>query len=104
MPRGVSAVAVNGADRERTFLYFFDAIDPKTEADQFPAEIDAAYTLAAVFRQEPVPPVEASAWDLHLPISTTPLQTPKLVSAGIALSQYSAADDYSSTEPRRRML
>ena len=104
MPRGVSAVAVDGADRERTFLYFFDAIDPKTEGGKPPVEIDATYTLLPLFRQEPEPQVEAFSLDLHLPISTTPLQTPKLVSAGIALSEYHAADDYSSTEPRRRML
>jgi hypothetical protein len=104
MPRGVSAVAVDGGDRNSTFLYFFDAIDPKPEAGQFPVEINATYTLVPLFRQEPAPQVDPSTFHLHLPISTTPLQTPKLVSAGIALSEYHAADDYSTTEPRRRML
>jgi hypothetical protein len=118
MSRAVSAVAVDSADRERTFLYFFDAIDPKPEnvpvvvnpnpgnanPDNFPVEIDATYTLTALFRQEPVPPIEASSFHVHLPISTPPLQTPKLVSAGIALSEFHAPNDYSFTEPRRRML
>src|SRR5262249_42271213 len=39
-----------------------------------------------------------------LPVTTPPRQTPKLVAAGLALSPYEAAHDYSSTEPRRRML
>ena len=39
-----------------------------------------------------------------LPITTPPVQVPHLTSAGIALSEFRAADDYSSTDPRRRML
>src|SRR5258708_35964245 len=41
---------------------------------------------------------------LHLPIAARPMQTPQLVSAGIALSPYAAASDYSATTPRQRGL
>ena len=102
MVRAVSAVAVEQADRSRSYLCFFDAIDPKTVDGNFPAEIDVSYRFVPVFRQ--APEIDTPEWTLRLPVSTQPLQTPKLKSAGIALSEYVKADDYSSTEPRRRRL
>lgn len=41
---------------------------------------------------------------LRLPVTTPPSQLPRLVSTEIALSPYVAADDYSSTESRSRLL
>jgi hypothetical protein len=41
---------------------------------------------------------------IELPVTTPPAQVPRLVSAGIALSPFDAADDYSSTAPRRKRL
>jgi hypothetical protein len=41
---------------------------------------------------------------MDLPMAAPPTQTPKLASAGIALSPYKRAGDYSSSEPRRRYL
>jgi hypothetical protein len=41
---------------------------------------------------------------LELPITINPKQTPKLLSAGIALSPYIKNEKYSSTEPRKRYL
>jgi len=100
--RAVSAVAVEQADRSRSFLCFFDAIDPKTADQVYPSEIDVSYRFVPVFRH--APEIDTPEWALHLPVSTPPLQTPKLKSAGIAFSEYVKADDYSSTEPRRRRL
>lgn len=101
--RAVSPVAVEQADRTRTYLCFFDAIDPKVADPGFPEEIQASYRLVPVFRGvAPVPGLPA--WTLRLPVSTAPLQTPKLKSAGIAMSEYVKADDYSSTKPRRKRL
>src|SRR5262245_10225274 len=46
----------------------------------------------------------ATSSDILLPVVTPPTQVPRMVSAGIALSEYHWAEDYSSTEPRRRSL
>ena len=100
--RAVSAVAVEQADRSRSYLCFFDAIDPKTADGVFPSEIDVSYRFVPVFRH--AADIDTPDWAIHLPVSTQPLQTPKLKSAGIAFSAYVKADDYSSTEPRRRRL
>ena len=100
--RAISPVALEKADRSRSHLCFFDAIDPKTEDSVFPSEIDVSYRFEPVFRK--AAPIEVPARSLRLPVSTPPLQTPKLTSAGIAFSPYSRSDDYSSTDPRRRSL
>ena len=100
--RAVSAVALERPDRSRSYLCFFDAIDPKTADTEFPAEIEVSYRFVPVFRL--AEPIGTPDWNLRLPVSTQPLQTPKLQSAGIAFSEYVKADDYSSTEPRRRRL
>jgi hypothetical protein len=50
------------------------------------------------------PPPEIAPQSILLPIVTAPCQVPRLVSAGIALSPFQSAADYSSTEPRRRTL
>ena len=39
-----------------------------------------------------------------LPITTPPIQIPKLVAVGLAQSDYDRSADYSSTSPRTRML
>jgi hypothetical protein len=62
------------------------------------------YTVTPVFAAAPAqqdPPLQLA---LHLPIAARPTQTPQLVSAGIALSPYAPAPDYSATAPRQRAL
>jgi hypothetical protein len=103
MARAISQLALSG-DRTRTELVFFHAIDPKPQPPEFPAEIHTRYRLRARFREEPALADDALEWPLRLPVAVAPTQTPKLVSAGIALSSYEAAPDYSSTAPRKRML
>lgn len=109
-----SAVSPKPRDlvRQSTEIFFFDAFDPKPkvnplpkpgESPEFPAEITIEYEIAPAFKGDVAPPRPITEGIL-LPITTPPVQVPKLISAGIALSSYVAADDYSSTEQRRRRL
>lgn len=120
LPRvvGRKAVASVPADprapaRQSTDLIFFDAFDPKPKAPPkgageaeaprpFPAEVTVDYVLEPALKG--LGPGPAVSRSILLPITTPPSQTPRIVSAGIALSEYKAAADYSSTDPRRRVL
>ena len=94
---------VPSPDRTQTDLVFFDAIDPKPQPGTFPQELNPRYRITSTFKGSPTkdPPLELL---IHLPVTTPPLQVPRLVSAGIALSPYKRATDYSSTEVRKRAL
>ena len=89
--------------RQATDIFFFDSFDPKPKPGEFPTEITIEYEIVPAFKGD-VPPPATETLTTLLPIVTPPVQVPKLVSAGIALSKYEAADDYSSTEQRRRSL
>jgi hypothetical protein len=105
MTNSVSATVLQGpVDRSSSRLIFFDAVDPKPAAGAFPAELNLSYTVTPVFaagsaQQDPPLPLP-----LLLPIAARPIQTPQLASAGIALTPYAPATDYSSTTPRKRAL
>ena len=75
---------------------------PTVPPGEHPTEITVHYELTATFKGPA--PVSVSPADIRLPVTTPPWQVPQLVSAGIALSPYQSAVDYSSTESRRRML
>ncbi len=101
---GLGQNALQNPDRRGTDLIFFDAVDPKPLNGQFPKELSLAYTITPNFLSPPAnedPPLPLS---LNLPIAAPPTQTPKLVSAGLALSPYTPSADYSSTEARKRAL
>ncbi len=91
--------------RQSSRVVFFDSISPLdvVAPGGFPAEIDLAYRIVA-----PFPDIAAAPGPdpvaIRLPIVTPPRQTPRLVSAGIALAPFEAADDYSSTGERKRQL
>lgn len=107
--------------RLSTEVLFFDAFDPKPKPNpppqlnappqpnaplkplEFPTEITIEYKIASAYKGN-VPPPRPITESILLPVTTPPVQVPKLVSAGIALSPYVAADDYSSTEQRKRGL
>ena len=91
-------------DRSTTDLFFFDAIDPKPAPGEFPSEIEVTYTVVPQFRQAPEPPAPEWTDTVRLPMAAPPTQVPQIVSAGIALSPYERDENYSKTEPRRRML
>jgi hypothetical protein len=89
--------------RQSTEVIFFDAFDPKPKAPRkFPSEITIEYVLQPVFKG--LPPPDPISRSILLPITTPPSQVPHIISAGIALSEYQSAPDYSSTEPRQRSL
>lgn len=91
-------------DRSTTDLFFFDAIDPKPAPGEFPSEIKVTYTVVPQFRQSPEPPAPEWTDTVRLSMAAPPTQVPQIVSAGIALSPYERDENYSKTEPRRRML
>lgn len=105
--QAIAGNGVPGIDRRAiTRLVFFDAIDPNPAAGKFPE------SPAPQWRFEPrlrgfTPAANAAlakTLAIQLPVAAPPRQTLKLVSAGIALSPYERADDYSSTDARRRVL
>jgi hypothetical protein len=113
-----TATSVDSTDprnvvRQSTEIIFFDAVDPQPKPNppplpgevpgEFPTELTIEYEIAPVFKGE-VPAPEPATEEILLPVTTPPVQVPKLVSAGIALSPYVAADDYSATEQRHRSL
>jgi hypothetical protein len=102
--RMVNPDALIGPQRTQTDLVYFDAIDPKPEPGDFPAEIDLGYTLQANYTTSPTQSDAPLDLAIHLPITTRPNQVPHLVSAGIALSPYVRSGDYSRTDPRRKAL
>ena len=102
--RGVTVTALDNPDRSQTYLIFFDAVDPKPALGSFPAEQNISYTITPTFRATPTQQDPALTISMTLPIATPPAQTPALASAGIALSPYNRAADYSSTTARQRVL
>ncbi len=100
----VDSGALIHPNRTGTDLVFFDAIDPKPDAGQFPLELTLKYTLKPSFISAPAKQDANLSVAVELPMTTNPAQVPKLVSAGIALSTYVRSADYSSTDQRRRAL
>jgi hypothetical protein len=104
LTQSVGMTALADPDRSSTTLIFFDAVDPKPAAGSFPSELNLSYQVKAVFNAPPAqqdPPLQLP---LLLPIAARPLQSPQLASAGIALSPYAPAPDYSATTVRQRAL
>ena len=89
--------------RARTTLLFIDSIDPLPAPGQFPQELNPDYRVTGDFQGSSTtdPPL---ALTIRLPITTPPTQVPVIASAGIAMSPYSRADDYSSTNERDKRL
>jgi hypothetical protein len=104
MTDAAGLVALDNADRSSTTLIFFDAVDPKPSTGSFPAELNLSYTVTPIFTAPPVRQDPVLQLALHLPIAARPMQTPQLASAGIALSPYVPAADYSATTSRQRAL
>jgi hypothetical protein len=102
--RTVNRIALNQADRAHTELVFFDAIDPKPQPGVFPEEIKTSYEIQPVFRNPPDNPPDTLTFDLRLPVTTPPRQTPKLISAGLAFTPFSRDESYASTTQRSRAL
>jgi len=104
--RTANEVALQNSDRGKTTIIFFDAVDPKPENDKFPHTLALKYEIEANLLYAPVNgQPETVEIDITLPVAVKPLQIPKVVSAGIALSSYERDwSGYSWTKPRRKML
>ena len=105
-PRTVAASAVGSighpADRSHSRVIFFDTISPHPNPDGFPDTLNPAYSVVAVFKA--APNVQHAYTTLTLPIAVRPHQTPKIVSTGIAESEFQHNEDYSETSLRDRYL
>ena len=87
-----------------TQLVFFDAVDPQPEPGQFPIAPKPSYTIQPNLRDGISAPDPLMQLSIQLPKASRPAQTPKIASAGFALSPYQAVDNYSRTLPRDRVL
>ena len=93
------------ADRINSRLLFLDVFDPKNTNNKFPQEINLRYRIIPKFKQDKIPSnIEILPQPLHLPVTIAPIQIPKLISAGIALSDYLPGDKYATTQLRQRFL
>ncbi|HEY6803382.1 MAG TPA: hypothetical protein VI306_07370 [Pyrinomonadaceae bacterium] len=106
---GVSS-QVRDVVRQSTEIFFFDAFDPKPRPGpappappEFPTEFTFEYEISAEFKDN-VPAPGPATKSINVPVATPPTQVPKLISAGIALSPYVKADDYSASAQRQRSL
>jgi len=111
IPTSVAAAALPvSADakdpgRQTTDVIFLDAVAPlAVYGHGFPAEIDLAYRISVPFPPEIGGAADPVVLENRLPVATPPRQVPALVSAGIALSPFVAAKDYSATNERERHL
>ncbi len=93
-----------GADRSGSRLIFLDAFDPKKANDKFPQEIMLKYRIFPKFKKAGAAAAGIFPDPLHLPVTIAPHQVPKLISAGIALSDYVPDEKYTSTQIRQRSL
>lgn len=103
LPRIVNDDALLNADRTVTEILYIDAIDPKPASGALPQLLHPVYTASVDFYGSPQKDDPLSL-AIDLPLTTPPAQVPKIVSAGIAMSPYEAAADYSSTTDRQRAL
>lgn len=90
--------------RNRSLLVFFDAVDPQPGESEFPAELTPQWTFTPGLIGPPTTVDPPRSISVRLPVAVAPRQTPTVVSAGIALSDYAHLDGYSRTESRRRVL
>lgn len=105
--RSLSATTSGGGallQRSTTDLLFLDAIDPKPAPGDFPAEIDLRYVVVPQFRKPPQAPSSEWSGEIRVPMAAPPVQVPRVVSAGIALSNLERDGAYSKTAPRRQRL
>ncbi len=90
--------------RERTHLIFFDAVDAIPKVRGFPINFAPKWEFTPFLRNAPSAANLVQDLRIVLPLAVKPRQTPKLASAGIALSPYTTEGNYSATGPRKRGL
>ena len=105
----INLTALTGADRSQTYAAFIDAIEPKqSDENKFPDELMVTYRVSVNFNLNEDHTLPSKDGDLnlflHLPITTPPVQMPKIVSAGMAFSKYVRDENYANTENRKKYL
>lgn len=97
----VNRQAVRGTpDRSRTELAFVDAFVPPMK-DGLPYELDVTYEITATLETGAE---ESFTVTNRLPVTTPPVQLPKVASVGHAFSPYTVGPEYAATGARTRML
>ena len=100
---GADPVAIH----DSTLLIFLDAIDPNpqpTSPSPFPQALNPSWTITPTLKPGLTLTDAPLTCTFSLPKAAPPAQTPRIASAGIALSPYQPSSDYSSTTPRSKML
>jgi len=95
------------ATHDSTLLIFLDAIDPNPQPNSpspFPQALNPSWTITPTLKPGLTLADAPLTCTLSLPKAAPPAQTPRIASAGIALSPYQPSSDYSSTAPRSKML
>lgn len=94
-------------DRSHTRIMFIDAVSDKDLGLEFPEELIVEYNLKAKLKPNSAvvnPDLNFSS-SIHLPVSTAPAQTPKIVSVGLAMSPYKYDEEaYTFSNERRKYL
>lgn len=88
-------------NRSLTRIVFLDALDPHPAPGAFAAELHPVYSVDATFEAGGA---EHATFEITLPVTTPPVQTPRIAATGIAESPFVRSDDYSRTEQRERVL
>ncbi|KAI9765192.1 MAG: hypothetical protein M1839_005610 [Geoglossum umbratile] len=104
LPGDVNSDALKFPDRSQTDLVLIDAIDPRPADGDLPRELYVKYRVSWTYQGTAAAAPPPLDFEIDLPVTTPPPQLPKIASAGIALSEYNRAPDYSTSEPRRRVL
>ncbi|MEX0884290.1 MAG: hypothetical protein WDZ72_12525, partial [Cyclobacteriaceae bacterium] len=107
--RTASFESLDNPQRNSTQIVFFDAVEPKKNPQDnnplFPDTIDVSYRLEALFKEDHGENRdEPENLNLTLPITSPPVQVPKIASAGLALSPYVRDEKYANSESRKRFL
>ncbi len=92
--------------REYTRIVLIDVLDMKGAANTFPNETVVQYFIEPKFKTglTPLADEEFFTPSLELPTTINPVQVPKVIGAGVALSPYQRNEKYSTTEARQRYL
>lgn len=112
--RTASFESLHNPQRNYTRVVFVDAVEPKNHRTQpgnpnearFPDTIEVSYSITTQFKTRHAEDKDdPEALEISLPITTPPVQVPRIASAGIALSPYVRDEKgYATSEPRRRCL
>ncbi|MDR3628850.1 MAG: hypothetical protein P4L42_00795 [Desulfocapsaceae bacterium] len=92
-----------GQKPQRSFsrIIFFDGVNPQPGPGDFPKELQLNYTVTASFNSAAS---QQYPFTIHLPVTTPPVQVPKIVATGIAESPYHHSPTYAETALRDRFL